>query len=113
MSSWCKRISVKPLHPRALTSLPGDGDTVSLPIQKAIKELWELIERSAVSGVRSPPGSGKTMILPELLLEWWPSDWRWHSPSVVIVLPTQYAAQKKFGVPPLARSETPLDHRRG
>ena len=92
MSSWWTEASEKPIHFRELTPLPGDGDNVRLPIQKARGTLTALIRDNPLSGARSPPGSGKTMFLPELLLEW--VHGVWNTGAMVIVLPTQYAAQK-------------------
>ena len=80
------------MHWRELTPLAGDGDTGRLPIQRATGDLQELIQTKPPSGVRSPPGSGKTTFLPELLLQW--VQHRWCEGTVVIVLPTQYACQK-------------------
>ena len=70
MSSWWTEASEKPIYFHELTPLPGDGDNVRLPIQKARGTLTALIRDNPLSGVHSPPGSGKTMYLPELLLEW-------------------------------------------
>ena len=44
-------------------------------------------------GVRSPPSSGKTMVLPELLLEWsYAQEETWEK-AVMIVFPTQFGCQ--------------------
>ena len=92
MARWWSEASGTPFHVRELVTLAGDGDTRRLPIERAYRELLELTAEHKVSGVRSPPGSGKTLVLPQVLLEWKPNDGR--SPSVVVALPTQYAAQK-------------------
>ena len=91
MSSWWVAATEKAVHWRELTPLAGDGEIGWLPIQRATGRLRELIRTHALSGVRSPPGSGKTTFLPELLHDWLKD---WSTGTVVIVLPTQYAAKK-------------------
>ena len=78
------------VHWRDFMPLAGDGYTGQLPIERARRRLEELMRNNPVSGVRSPPGSGKTMLLPELLRNWSKNS----DGAVVIVLPTQDAAQK-------------------
>ena len=92
MPDWLKEASAKGIHFRSLLTFAGDPETESLPIESAAASLRILIDDNPLSGVRSPPGSGKTMFLPELLLEWVRRD-GWEG-AVVIVLPTQFAAQK-------------------
>jgi len=92
MPDWLKEASAKRIHIRSLLTFAGDPETESLPIESAAASLRRLIDDNPLSGVRSPPGSGKTMFLPELLLEWARRDC-WYG-AVVIVLPTQFAAQK-------------------
>ena len=88
---WLKEASAKRMHFRSFLTFAGDAETESLPIESAAASLRRLIDDNPLSGVRSPPGSGKTMFLPELLLEWVRRD-GWYG-AVVIVLPTQFAAQ--------------------
>ena len=50
----------------------------------------QLLESHLAVGVRAPPGSGKTLILPELVSSWCPSSQQ----AVLLVEPTRYAAEK-------------------
>ena len=81
-----------PVHWRELTAFAGERDPRSLPIERATAELQELIWSKPLSGVRSPPGSGRTTFLPELL-QWWVQAGSSRG-TVVIVLPTLYACHK-------------------
>ena len=92
MAAWWEEAAGSALHVRELVTLVGEGDTSWLPIENAREQLREMTETHPVSGVRSPPGSGKTLVLPEVLLKWTPKVRR--RPSVVVALPTVYAAQK-------------------
>ena len=92
MEVWWEEATDKAVHWRRLTTFAGDGDSLSLPIERATSELERLIRDNALAGVRSPPGSGKTTFLPSLLHAWVKAAKR--EGAVVIVLPTQYACQK-------------------
>ena len=67
MCGWWKDATDKSVHWRELTTFAGAGESRSLPIERATPELEEMIWGNPLSGVRSPPGSGKTMFLPDLL----------------------------------------------
>ena len=67
---WRHHVPVHKAHFRELSGLPGAGDKRRLPIEKYIARIREIICDHCLCGIRSPPGSGKTMILPELLDKW-------------------------------------------
>ena len=91
---WREHIPSDKAHFRELSGLPGTEDGRRLPIEKHTDSIGASIEANLICGVRSPPGSGKTMILPELLYDWavdgakhrWP---KWQQ-AVMIVSPTQF-----------------------
>ena len=92
MEVWWEEATDKAVHWRQLTTFAGAGESRSLPIERATLELAEMIWQNPLSGVRSPPGSGKTTFLPDLLHAWVKAASC--EGAVVIVLPTQYACQK-------------------
>ena len=92
MCGWWKDATDKSVHWRELTTFAGAGESRSLPIERATPELEKMIWGNPLSGVRSPPGSGKTTFLPDLLHQW--VQEAMCKGAVVIVLPTQYACQK-------------------
>ena len=49
-----------------------------------------LLQDHTAVGVRAPPGSGKTLVLPEVLFAWTPTC----NKAVLLVEPTRYAAEK-------------------
>ena len=58
-----------------------------------MSDLQDLVRENPVSGVRSPPGSGKNMVLPDILRDWAderPQTW---GRAIMVVFPTQYGAQ--------------------
>ena len=62
-------------HFRQLSGLPGtdeDGGLPipGLPIENHTEDIVATLKTNAICGVSSPPGSGKTMILPQLLRNW-------------------------------------------
>ena len=69
LSRWREGVSPETAHIRELAGLPGTGHQHGLPIQSHAHTIRDAIETKPICAVRSPPGSGKTMILPELLHE--------------------------------------------
>jgi len=70
VEKWRERISSEDTHFRELAALPGSRQRNGLPIENHSNSIFASIEANSICGVRSPPGSGKTMILPELLYGW-------------------------------------------
>ena len=95
---WRERVSSEEAHFRELAGLPGTGQKDCLPIENHSDIIFASIEANSICGVRSPPGSGKTMILPELLYDWAEKHarggWQRLPQAVVIVFPTQYGCLK-------------------
>ena len=95
---WRERISSEDTHFRELAGLPGTGQKDCLPIENQSDSIFASIEANSICGVRSPPGSGKTMILPDLLYAWAEKHtrrgWQGWPQAVVIVFPTQYGCLK-------------------
>ena len=95
---WRERISSEDTHFRELAGLPGTTQKNCLPIEKHSDSIFASIEANSICGVRSPPGSGKTMILPELLHDWAEDRaqvrrQKLHQ-AVMIVFPTQFGCLK-------------------
>ena len=95
---WRERISSEDTHFRELAGLPGTGHSNCLPIENHTVSIFASIEAHSICGVRSPPGSGKTMILRELLYDWAEKHarggWQRLPQAVVIVFPTQFGCLK-------------------
>ena len=102
LSRWREGGSPETAHIRELAGLPGTGHQHGLPIDSHAHTIRNATETKPICAVRSPPGSGKTMILPELLHEWAaqgppegpPRDRKRLPPAVMIVFPTQYGCLK-------------------
>ena len=88
-SIWVGSVSVGCFH-RRLTPVAGDASLSELPIDGYRADVACLLHSHSQIGVRSPPGSGKTLGLPAMLLDWSPAC----REAVLLVEPTQYAAQK-------------------
>ena len=87
------REKVPSAHFRKLSGLPATGHSGSLPIESHADKIMASIEANHIIGVRSPPGSGKTMRLPELLNMW--ATQNLQTPSAVMILfPTQFGCQE-------------------
>ena len=87
------REKVPSAHFRKLSGLPATGHSGSLPIETHTAKIMASIEANHIIGVRSPPGSGKTMRLPELLNMW--ATQNLQTPSAVMILfPTQFGCQE-------------------
>ena len=89
-------------HFRQLSALAGQSERLRvagkgkhhvLPVEDKMSDLRALIRDIPVSGVRSPPGSGKTMVLPDVLREWADERRQTWNNAVVVIFPTQYGAQ--------------------
>ena len=95
---WREQVTPAEAHIRELAGLPGSTQNNCLPIEKHSDSIFASIEANSICGVRSPPGSGKTMILPELLYDWAEKHarggWQRLPPAVMIVFPTQYGCLK-------------------
>ena len=95
---WRERVSSEQAHFRELAGLPGTGQNNCLPIENHTDSIFASIEAHSICGVRSPPGSGKTMILPELLYDWAKGraqeNWQKLHQAVMIVFPTQFGCLK-------------------
>ena len=89
VSEWRECVT-KDTHFRELSGLAGIKRRNRLPIEDGIPEIRELIRTHSVSAVRSPPGSGNTRILPELLQGWFEQREEPWNKSVMLVFPTQY-----------------------
>ena len=76
-------------YQRQLTPIAGDPNVKGLAIESYAVEVADLLRRHSHLGVRAPPGSGKTIGLPAMLLRWSPGC----REAVLLVEPTQYAAQ--------------------
>ena len=88
---WRQHVPSGEAHFRELSGLPGTRDERRLPIEQWIPRIQESIRDHCICGIRGPPGSGKTMILPELLYKW--AEGRNGSnqqQAVMIVFPTQF-----------------------
>ena len=95
---WREQVPSEKAHFRELSGLPGTGHNRWLPIENHTARIRASIKAHPICGVRSPPGSGKTMILPELLYGWAQEHtrggWQGSPQAVVIVFPTQYGCLK-------------------
>ena len=95
---WRERVPSGMAHFRELSGLPGTGHKHWLPIENHTDRIRASIKAHPICGVRSPPGSGKTMILPELLYDWAEdrAQGRWQilHQAVMIVFPTQFGCLK-------------------
>ena len=87
---WRHHVHFEQAHVRELAGLPGTGDEGRLPIEEHISKIRQIIRDHCLCGIRSPPGSGKTMILPELLYTWAADRQQKLQQSVMIVFPTQF-----------------------
>ena len=90
LPAWRQHVPSDEAHFRELSSLAGTGER-RLPIEHWKPRIQKTIRDHCICGVRSPPGSGKTMILPELLYEW--AEGRNETnqqQAVMIVFPTQF-----------------------
>ena len=79
-----------PFYQRRLTPLSGADGGRGLPMQTRTGAVKHLLQSHLAVGVRAPPGSGKTLILPEIVSSWCPSSRQ----AVLLVEPTRYAAEK-------------------
>ena len=95
---WRERVPSEMAHFRELSGLPGTGHKHWLPIENHTDTIRASIKAHPICGIRSPPGSGKTMILPELLYDWAEdraqSRWQKLHQAVMIVFPTQFGCLK-------------------
>ena len=93
---WREQVTSEKAHFRKLSRLPGTGRTGKLAIEAHTDRIRASIAVNLIVGVRSPPGSGKTMILPELLQEWAAerASSPWETPAVVIAFPTRFGCLK-------------------
>ena len=87
---WRQHVPSGVAHFRELSGLDGTRDERSLPIEQWIPRIEETIRDHCICGIRSPPGSGKTMILPELLYKWAEDREESVQQAVMIVFPTQF-----------------------
>ena len=98
LEAWREGISADKAHFRQLSGLPGTEDDGWLPIEHHTDSILASIKRYAICGVRSPPGSGKTMILPEVLRNWAVDEAKGRrqelNQAVMIVFPTQFGCLK-------------------
>ena len=98
LEAWREGIPAGTAHFRQLSGLPGTEDDGWLPIENHTRSIGASIKAQCICGVRSPPGSGKTMILPELLYDWAEdrAQGRWQKlqQAVMIVFPTQFGCLK-------------------
>ena len=95
---WREGVSSETAHFRELAGLRGTGHQHGLPIESHAGTIRDALKTKPICAVRSPPGSGKTMILPELLHEWAAEGphrgCKRLPPAVMIVFPTQYGCLK-------------------
>ena len=95
---WRERIPSDKAHFRELSGLAGTGPDGWLPTEHHTDSIRASIEAQPICGVRSPPGSGKAMILPEVLFAWAEggAQARWQNlqQAVMIVFPTQFGCLK-------------------
>ena len=98
LDHWRAEVSPDTAHIRELSGLPGTGHKRGLPIENHAGRIQATIRTKEICGVRSPPGSGKTMILPELLYDWAEDRaqdrWQKLHQAVMIVFPTQFGCLK-------------------
>ena len=98
LQTWQERISPDTAHFRQLAGLPGTQQDGRLPIEHHTERIVRSINQYSIIGVRSPPGSGKTMFLPEVLRKWavHQAKGRWEqlNKAVMIVFPTQFGCLK-------------------
>ncbi len=87
---WRHHVDFEQAHVRELAGLPGTGDEGRLPIEEHISKIRQSIRDNCLCGIRSPPGSGKTMILPELLYTLAADRQQKLQQAVMIVFPTQF-----------------------
>ena len=101
LDEWRKSVT-PPTHFRQFSALAGQAERLrfagkgkqhALPVEEKMSDLQALIRENLVSGVRSPPGSGKTMVLPDILREWADQRRETWDKAVMVVFPTQYGAQ--------------------
>ena len=88
-SIWSDAVSTCCYH-RRLTPVAGGPALHGLPMESYSDQVAELLSRHSHLGVRAPPGSGKTLVLPGMLLDWAPEC----REAVLLAEPTRYAAQK-------------------
>ena len=95
---WREQVPSDKAHFRELSGLPGTGHDRWLPIENHTDSIGASIKAHPICGVRSPPGSGKTMILPELLHNWAEDRAQVRRQNlhqaVMIVFPTQFGCRK-------------------
>ena len=98
LQTWRERISADTAHFRELAGLPGTQQDGRLPIEHHEASIVASINQNSISGVRSPPGSGKAMFLPEVLRKWAVHQAKGRreelNKAVMIVFPTQFGCLK-------------------
>ena len=95
---WREQVPSDKAHFRELSGLPGTGHNRWLPIENHTDSIRASIKAHPICGVRSPPGSGKTMFLPEVLRKWAVDEAKGRreqlNKAVMIVFPTQFGCLK-------------------
>ena len=86
---WIGDVTV-PCYHRRLTTEAGVQSGAGLPVEQQSDAMLSFLRDHRLLGVCAPPGSGKTMVLPELLVRLSEE----YKGSVVLVVPTRFAAQK-------------------
>ena len=98
LQTWQEKIPGNTAHFRQLAGLPGNQQDDCLRIQQHTRRIVESINQNSIIGVRSPPGSGKTMFLPEVLRKWAVHQAKGRreqlNKAVMIVFPTQFGCLK-------------------
>ena len=85
LEEWRQLIPREEAHFRELASLPGTRER-ELPIEKSKEKIAACIREHSICGIRSPPGSGKTMVLPEVLYDWAQQRDEWTPPQAVMIV---------------------------
>ena len=71
VSMWDAAV-LAPCYHRRLTPIDGDLSLHGLPVEQYKVEVAEMLRKHLHLAVRAPPGCGKTMGLPGMLLRWSP-----------------------------------------
>ncbi len=82
---------------RVLTSFPGDAElrnSGKWPVERDKDCILQAVRENKIVGVKAQPGSGKTMCIPEYLLEVQTQVVRRAGKAVLVVQPACYAAAK-------------------
>ena len=99
MLQTCReKISANTAHVGQLAGLPGIQQDGWLPMEQHMECIVASVNKYFVSGVRSSPGSGIAMILPEVLRKWAVHEAKGRreelNKAVMIVCPTQFGCLK-------------------